>query len=237
VYYLLYANGYEMASKVAIDPEEPALGCIWADSIAPPHNPTSIKRCISRVERNPALAQRHADLFADTSCDAPLKEGHISFLRTDGPGLSPNEPMAIVQTPPIPYGRYVIKNRAGDIFWGAGGDPITVYFCLCSMEQAKDCNKSYMQWDIKHDTNGNISMRSPFAPSSWVGAQITGTTVPVPWRLIPADSESYYLTTDMNYSQNPQVPVATANQRNDVPGSMATLKEGDQLQMWEFIRI
>ena len=38
----------------------------------------------------------NSDLFTDTSCDSPLKEGHISFLRTDGPGLSMNEPMTIV---------------------------------------------------------------------------------------------------------------------------------------------
>ena len=71
------------------------------------------------MEGNPALA--YADLFADTSCDTPLKEGHISILRTDGPGLSPNEPMAIVQvkTPSIPDGIYIIKNRAVDIFWYA----------------------------------------------------------------------------------------------------------------------
>ena len=95
MYYQLYADDYEIPSKVAIDPEEPSIGRIRADSVAPPHSPISIKRCISRVERNPALAW-HADLFADTSCDTPLKEGHISILRTDGPGLSPNDPMAIV---------------------------------------------------------------------------------------------------------------------------------------------
>jgi hypothetical protein len=48
VYYLLYADGYEMPSKAATDPGEPSLGCIRAESIAPPHShgPTSIKRCI-----------------------------------------------------------------------------------------------------------------------------------------------------------------------------------------------
>ena len=113
-----------MPSKVAIDPEEPCLGRIRADSVAPPHSPASIKRCISRVERTPALA--NANLFADITCDTPLKEGHISILRTDGPGLSPNEPMAIVQmpivqmeSPSIPDGRYIIKNRAADIYWAA----------------------------------------------------------------------------------------------------------------------
>jgi hypothetical protein len=160
VYYLLYADGYEVPSKTAIDPEEPCLGRIWADSIVPPHSPTSVKRCISRVERNPTLAQPHADLFADTSGDAPMKEGHISFLRTDGPCLSPNEPMAVVLSPPdpaipivlsppepmIPQGRYVIKNRAADFFWHAGQDPIsTVYFHPCSMDVAKHYNNVCMK--------------------------------------------------------------------------------------------
>jgi hypothetical protein len=117
--------------RVAFDPEEPSLGRIRADSIAPPHNPTSIKRCISRVERNPAFAYT-ADIFADITCETPLKESHISFLRTDGPGLSPNEPMAILLTIPIPGpdGRYVIKNRTANIFWHAGtrNQPITTVF-------------------------------------------------------------------------------------------------------------
>ena len=94
MYYQLYADDYIKPSKVAIDPEEPFLGRIRADSVAPPHSPASIKRCISRVERTPALT--HADLFANISCKTPLKEGHISILHADGPGLSPNEPMAIV---------------------------------------------------------------------------------------------------------------------------------------------
>ena len=137
-----------MASKVAIDPERPSFGRIRADSIAPPHSPTSIKLCISRVERNPGLV--NSDIFADTSCDSPLTDGHISILRTDGPGLSPNEPMAIVQadvqveTPlpvkvtSIPDGRYLIKNRVANVYWGADTNPIkTVYFCPITMEEAK----------------------------------------------------------------------------------------------------
>jgi hypothetical protein len=123
VYYLLYADGYAMPSKVAFDSEEPSLGRIRADFIPPPHSPISIKRCISRVEKNSALA--HADLYADTSCETPLNEGHISILRTDGTGLSQDEPMAIVQVKKspdslpvvsIPDGRYVIKNWRADIY-------------------------------------------------------------------------------------------------------------------------
>jgi len=245
VYYLLYANNYEMPSKVTIDLEQPHLGRIRADSVAPPHSPTSIKRCISRVERNPALAlPEHADLFADTSCDAPLEEGHISILRNDGPGLSPNEPMAIVQVknPSIPDGKYLIKNRAADIYWGADDNPInTIYFhCTTKEEDAKKYD--YYHWNITQDANGNISMRSVIAPSSWVGADMTGSTVPVPWQLIPADGKSYYLTTDMNdFSQNPRVAAVQDGKFEcgpyGDPGTKASLKEGDQWQMWEFIRI
>ena len=151
VYYQLYSDGYEMPSKVANDPEEPSIGRIRADFIAPPHSPTSIKQCISRVEGNPALI--NYDLFADTKCDSPLKKGHISFLRTDRPGLSPNEPMAIVKTDvqvespllvvvtSIPDGKYLIKNRAADIYWGAWWswlyDIKTVYFYPTTMETIK----------------------------------------------------------------------------------------------------
>ena len=81
---------------------------------------------------NPAFAR--ADLFADISCDAPLEKGHISFLRTDAPGQSPNEPMAIVQKPivqveiPIPDGMYIIKNRAEITYWIAGNNPMESVF-------------------------------------------------------------------------------------------------------------
>ena len=141
VYYQLYSDGYEMPSKVANNPEEPSIGRIRADSIPPPHSPMSIKLCISRVERNPGIV--NYDLFEDTTCDTPLTEGHISILHTDGPGLSPNEPMAIVQLqvkiPSILDGSYLIKNRAAEIYWCTGFNPIKeVYFYSTTMEIAKD---------------------------------------------------------------------------------------------------
>ena len=49
--------------------------------------------------------------------------------------------MAIVQMPiksPIPDGKYVIKNRAADLYWNAYTDPIgTLYFCPSKMEIVK----------------------------------------------------------------------------------------------------
>ena len=108
VYYMLYSEGVPMPSKVSINPEEPSLGRIRADYITPPHSVASFKLYLSRVERDPNLAY-YANLLED-SCETPLKEGHIS-LRTNGPGLSPNKPMAIILTTPIPGpdGRYLIK--------------------------------------------------------------------------------------------------------------------------------
>ena len=136
VYYQLYADGYEVPSKVANDPEEPSVGRIRVDYIPPPHTPTSIKICISRVEGKPALV--NSDLFVDTTSDSPLKEGHISFLHSDDPGQSPDEPMSIVQADvqvespllvevtSIPEGKYLIKNRGADLYWRlwAPDDPI-----------------------------------------------------------------------------------------------------------------
>ena len=123
MYYLLY-DKYEIPSKIAFDSEQPSLGRIRADSVTPPHGPVTIKRCISRVEKTPAIA--YADLFADISCNTPLKNDHIAFLRTDCPGLSPKNPMAIVLTPvrdaPLAMildGRYLIKNRAAAFYWDA----------------------------------------------------------------------------------------------------------------------
>ena len=143
VYYLLYANDWVVPSKVAFDEEEPFLGRIRCDSVAPPHTLASIKRHNSRVEKTPGLA--NADLFANISSDAPLKEGNISIFGTDVPGLSPYEPMAIVQTPIvqvesplIPDGRYIIKNRAADIFWNAESIPLKkVHFWPDTITNAK----------------------------------------------------------------------------------------------------
>ena len=141
MYYLLYGINSEIPSKVAFDPEEPSLGRIQADSIAPPHSPASIKRCISRVEGNPALIW-NADLFADISCDTPLKEGHISILRTDGPGLSLNKPMAIVlmKNPSIMDGKYVVKNKAAKGIYLSAGSTMMELFHLGSIEAAKRHN-------------------------------------------------------------------------------------------------
>ena len=167
MYYQLYANDCEIPSKVAFDHDEPSIGRIRADSITPPHTPISIKRCISRVERRPALL--HADLFSDTSCDTPLTEGHISILRTDGPGQSPEEPMAIVQVDvqleaevtsiPDASGRYIIKNRASDFYWGADSNG-KVYFIKSTLEYAKQNMHFQVEFSNHSSVQGIILFQS-----------------------------------------------------------------------------
>ena len=142
VFYRLYAidSDDDLPSKVAFDPGESSLGRIRVDSVAPPHSPISIKRCISRVEEIPELA--YANLF---SGDTLLKEGHISLLRTDDPGLSRKKAMAIVQVEiPIPDGRYVIKNRAADIFWNSGFTD-GVYTTPNTLVKATDSRNVHLQ--------------------------------------------------------------------------------------------
>ena len=46
---------------------------------------------------------------------------------------------------------------------------------------SKDNLNSLLKWDITQDTNGNISIASERKSSAWVGANITGSTVAVPW--------------------------------------------------------
>jgi hypothetical protein len=115
-----------MKSKAAIDPDEPSLGRICADYITPPHMPGSIIQCIRRVESIPRRISAH--LFADISCDTPLTEGHISILRSDGPGRGIDKPFAVVSEEyvesSLPEGMYAIKNPATNRFLRADHDPI-----------------------------------------------------------------------------------------------------------------
>ena len=59
-----------------------------------------------------------------------------------GPGVSPSEQMAIVQkpdvqveSPSIPNGTYIIKNRTRDIYWYGNGWP-----CLKAVKYSKNFN-------------------------------------------------------------------------------------------------
>jgi hypothetical protein len=106
VYYQLYTLDGETPSKVAFMPEEPSLGRIRADAVALPHTTASIRRHISRVEDNPALAS--AGIFADRSCETSMNETYIPILTGRCPGLTPDQPMALViDAPSGPYAKKI----------------------------------------------------------------------------------------------------------------------------------
>jgi len=94
LYYQLYSRNGEMHSKVAFVTGEPSIGRIRADSVAPPHTPLAILRCISRVEGKPPLAP--AGLYEDRSCKNPMKETHILIMKGRCPGMTWAKPMAVV---------------------------------------------------------------------------------------------------------------------------------------------
>ena len=88
-----------------------------------------LKQAEKNADESKAARQDLETELANLRNSLALGRREISILRTDGPGLSPDEPMAIVQRGPIQNGRYAIKNRAVDIYWNAGHNPITtVYF-------------------------------------------------------------------------------------------------------------
>lgn len=95
VYYQLYKNNGDIHSKASFDPEEPSLGRIRALHVAPPHTATSIKRCVAKNEQNPLLAS--GQLYANISGDTPVDDVHVSLFSVNGPGSTPDDPMALVQ--------------------------------------------------------------------------------------------------------------------------------------------
>ena len=83
-----------------------------------------------QVEKNADAARQDLET-EQTNLRNSLLEARreISILRTDNPGRSPDEPMAIVERGPIQNGKYTIKSRAEDVYWDVWSNPIrTVYF-------------------------------------------------------------------------------------------------------------
>ena len=81
-----------------VDPEQPSLGCIRVNWIAPPYTAFSILRCIKRAECVPELITSGTPhLFANISSNTPISsDQYISILTGDSPGLTQDEPMALV---------------------------------------------------------------------------------------------------------------------------------------------
>lgn len=84
-----------MPSRNPVYSDDPYLGCISAELVAPPHNAKNLKNCLTGVEAlDPAMS---ISLFVNASSRAPMaRDGRVSILAYPGPGCTPNEPMALL---------------------------------------------------------------------------------------------------------------------------------------------
>jgi hypothetical protein len=204
-------SALQIPSKIVIDPEEHSLGYIRAGSVAPPHSRTS-RQCILRVGNNPGLAW-HGDLFADALC-AILnwnKARSHSFVLMAQAWVQFRQWLLFKVKLLINHGwgwgvcHLKIEQRTfiGTREWWRHQD--CLFFWPHLMNYAKKnswssilkCSEDnfLLKWAITRVTNGYISIRSeskctPSLP--WAGTEIVGSTVPVSWRLILADSKSFY---------------------------------------------
>lgn len=99
VYYRLYTADGDVTSKNPIDPDDASLARIDANLVPPPHTARSITRCISIYERDPRFL--HSNLFVNIFSEVPIDTGHFSILAREGPGSSPEEPLALVECSPV----------------------------------------------------------------------------------------------------------------------------------------
>jgi hypothetical protein len=100
VYYQIFKKHRAIALKHPAHPNDPHVGRISVNIIPPPHTAASIMRCISKAE---ALDLANgSQLFPSVLSELPFDEGHVSILTSDCPGASPEDPVALVDTPAPP---------------------------------------------------------------------------------------------------------------------------------------
>jgi hypothetical protein len=97
VHYRLYAKDGWFASKVPIDLEEKSLVRLKSSSVPPPRDVPALKRCICATEH---IQDAHrTQLFASLLSLSPLSDQPDALLfASDGPGSTPEDPMALVVT-------------------------------------------------------------------------------------------------------------------------------------------
>ncbi|EDR07501.1 uncharacterized protein LACBIDRAFT_298427 [Laccaria bicolor S238N-H82] len=99
VYYRLYTKDGPIKSQhpVYSTDHEPFIGRTLAKLVAPPHTTVSIKRHLCYIEGFLSSLADTAKLFVPLSClTAKDDSARLSLVGSSGPGLSPQEPMALV---------------------------------------------------------------------------------------------------------------------------------------------
>ncbi|KAJ7070461.1 hypothetical protein B0H15DRAFT_917922 [Mycena belliarum] len=96
LYYHLYARVGEAPSKAAFNLQEPAIGRILKNHIAPPRCALSVKRCIAAAEKNPIYA--FAEMYSDISSCTTVSEEKVFDLYDDKCfGAMVGNPLVLVQ--------------------------------------------------------------------------------------------------------------------------------------------
>lgn len=93
MHYHLYTEDGETPSTLSFDPEEPALGRLDANLVAPPLTAASIQRCIARFEKDSPFER--AKLYKNISSESPMLGDDYLNLSTT-PGLSSEDPIVLV---------------------------------------------------------------------------------------------------------------------------------------------
>ena len=102
VYYRVYDEDGEIASKTSFDKTDTSLGRINMLFFPPPHHGASLKTRLNQVEK---ISACDVKIYKDDSGENVLQDNDVVDLLSDTyPGVTADEPMAIVCSPqkPIP---------------------------------------------------------------------------------------------------------------------------------------
>ena len=109
----------------------------------------NLRNSLARQELEQAELKKGVDeenqLPKQLETDADGSELPISILCTDGPGVSPSEPMAIVQKPIVqvespstPNGIYILRNREENVYWCMTPKTRSIFFLNTTEKNARN---------------------------------------------------------------------------------------------------
>jgi hypothetical protein len=93
VYYCVYDDDGEIASKTSFDENNPSLGRVNTLSVPPPHTVSSLKNLIIKSED---LSGDNVQLFEDEGSESAVEDSDALILLSDTfPGFKEDRPIAI----------------------------------------------------------------------------------------------------------------------------------------------
>ena len=96
VYYRIYAEDGAIPSKTSFTPGDAFIGRIKAGSVPPPLTAKTVKRCIAKSEN--IKDRGGTSLFLTSYSKSPMDDAEkiTTILDGNGPGTTPQEPLALV---------------------------------------------------------------------------------------------------------------------------------------------